>query len=311
MGLPVYLPYEVKTAMIEVCGRAFYYKGNLFDVLARAGVPEDMFRRYESDAKFVIARNVIRELEQMGEEGKVTQRRLLTELSSFRSLPDAAADPDSGLGALRRLKELAAQHDLLVQKERDEARRRQEEARRSQAIQREAKLKELYGIFCEMASSCDHQARGYDLERLLSELFPLFGLEYRPPYRTTGEQIDGSFHFRGFDYIVESRWRQDRATLANLLEFKGKVDRKIESTRGLFLSILGFMPDAPDRLRQAGSANLILIDGGDLTLILEGRIGLVEALEAKADKAYQEGRLFYSLGQAINAGERVRATASS
>ena len=64
-----YLPYEVKSAMIQVCGTAFYYKHNLFDILARAGVPQDLFRRYEADHKFVIARNVIGELEEMGEEG--------------------------------------------------------------------------------------------------------------------------------------------------------------------------------------------------------------------------------------------------
>ena len=36
------LPPEVKHALIEVCGRSFWYKQPLFDMLARAGIPEEL-----------------------------------------------------------------------------------------------------------------------------------------------------------------------------------------------------------------------------------------------------------------------------
>ena len=50
----------------------------------------------------------------------------------------------------------------------------------------------------------------------------------------------GSFHFRGFTYLVEARWRGQPPTTGDLADFKVQVDGKLESTRGLFISIIGF-----------------------------------------------------------------------
>jgi hypothetical protein len=71
------------------------------------------------------------------------------------------------------------------------------------------------------------------------------------------------------------------------------VKAKIESTRGLFLSIPGFRKEVVDE--AVTLANLILMDGEELAVILEGRVSLVEGLQIKLDKAAQEGLLFYSL----------------
>jgi hypothetical protein len=82
------------------------------------------------------------------------------------------------------------------------------------------------------AADARRQARGYKLERLLADLFRIHDLEYRPSYRADGEQIGGSFHFRGFTYLTEVKWRSKPPTAGDLLGFKSKVDGKIDSTRG-------------------------------------------------------------------------------
>jgi len=292
------LPAEVKSALIQVCGRCFWYKQPLFDMFSRAGIPETYYLKYEHEPKFKIARQLIDDLERKGEDGFLLQRRLLTELCKLRDLPDSEVpDRDAGLEALRKLKKLAVEHDLVAGEERQRARRRTADAETQiqQARERERRLSELHQAFTEMSSSSDHQARGYSLEDLLKELFTLHELRYRKSYRGNGEQIDGWFAFGGFDYLVEARWRKDVPSLDELLAFKGKVDRKIESNRGLFVSVAGFREDNIQRLREAGPANLILMDGYDLTLILEGRVSLIDALQAKIEKASQEGILFFSL----------------
>jgi len=292
------LPLDVKNALIQVSGRAFWYKQPLFDVLARAGISEDLYMRYEHEPKFKIIRHLLRDLEAMGEDGYLLQRRLLTELCKLRTLPDTEVpDRDAGLDALRALKNLAHEHDLVAKEDRARARRRvtDADALTQRARERERRLKELYQAYSEMSSSADHQGRGYALEDLLKESFALFELRYRKSYRVEGEQIDGWFHFGGFDYLVEARWRSEPPTLQELLAFKGKADRKIESTRGLFISVVGFRLDTIQRLREAGPANLILMDGHDLALILEGRVSLTDALQAKVDKACQEGTLYFRL----------------
>src|SRR5262245_10899261 len=109
------LPIQVKNALIEACGRCFWYKQPLFDVFARAGIPEDLYLQYEHEAKFKIARQLLGDLERMDEEGMLLQRRLLTELCKLRELPDKEVpDRDAGLAALRSLKEVALAHDLIV-----------------------------------------------------------------------------------------------------------------------------------------------------------------------------------------------------
>lgn len=299
------LPADVKNAIVKVCGRSFWYKNPLFDMFARAGIPENYYLKYEHDSKFKIARQLIDDLETLGEDGLLLQRRLLTELCKLRALPDTEVpDRDAGLDALRELKRLAQDHELVAKEERERTTRRTADAevQIQQARERERRLRELYDAFSEIASTSDHQARGYSLEDLLKELFALFELRYRKSYRTEGEQIDGFFTFGGFDYLVEARWRKEVPTLNDLSAFKGKVDRKIESTRGLFISILGFREDIIQRLREGGQANLILLDGYDLTLILEGRVSLIDGLQAKADKASQEGILFFPLSNLFKKG---------
>lgn len=294
------LPPDVKNALIEVCGRCFWYKQPLFDMFARAAIPEDLYLRYEHEAKFKIARQLLGDLEQMGDEGMLLQRRLLTELCSLRDLPDTEVpDRDAGLDALRALKQAAVDRDLVSKEEKHEKARRVADAQESvqKARDRERRLGELYGAFAELAASADPQARGYGLEDLLKELFALYEIRYRKSYKSEGEQIDGFFTFGGFDYLVEARWRKEPPTLEQLLAVKGKVDRKIESTRGFIFSIPPFREDVLQRLRQAGQANLILVDGYDLTLILEGRVSLIDALQAKIDKAAQEGILYFALAK--------------
>lgn len=293
-----FLPYEVKIALIEVCGRSFWYKQPLFDILARAGIPEEMYVKYEHEPKFKIARQLIADLESTGEDGYLLQRRLLTELCNLRNLPDQEVpDKDAGLAALRKLKEVTLKHQLYVEEERVVGGRRSVDAAEfvQKARDRNRRLDELRKAFSGLTQSEDAQTRGYGLEDLLKELFALFELRYRKSYKAEGEQIDGFFAFGGFDYLVEARWRHQKPSLQDLLAFKGKVDRKIESTRGAVVSINGFDDDVVQRLRQAGPANLILIDGYDLTLILEGRVSLIDALQAKVDHAAQEGNIYFQL----------------
>lgn len=294
------LPAEVKSALIDVCGRCFWYKQPLFDMFARAGIQEDAYLRYEHEAKFKIARQVIGDLESQGDEGFLLQRRLLTELCRLRNLPDTEVpDKDAGLEALRKLKRVVQSSDLGIQIEQAaETRRATDSAEVVQkARERDRRMSELRTAFTTLAASDDRQERGYGLEDLLKELFALSEIRYRKSYKADGEQIDGFFTFGGFDYLVESRWRQSKPTLQDLLGFKGKVDRKIESTRGIIISMMGFDEEVVRRLREAGPANLLLIDGYDLSLILEGRVSLTDALQAKIDKAAQEGVVYFSLAR--------------
>lgn len=305
---PKLLPHDVKQAVIDVCGRAFWYKQPLLDVFARAGVPEDVYMRYEDEPKFKIARNVLGDLERQGDEGYLIQRRLVTELCKFRGIPDPdVPDKDAGIDALRSLKESVKSHDFELETGRTTAARtassRGTMAKREQ--NRSQRLSELRKRFVGMTQATDAQRRGYDLEDLLKELFALYEIQYKKAFRTDTEQIDGFFHYGGFDYVVEARWRAEKFSKNDLRVFKGKVDHKIESTRGLVVSITGFQDEIARHIRDTGPANVIFFDGYDLALVLEGRVRLTDALQRKIDKAAQEGVMYFSLAKIF---ENTRTT---
>ena len=122
----------------------------------------------------------------------------------------------------------------------------------------------------------------------------LFGIDYRKPYKTSTEQIDGHVSFDSFDYLVEARWRKDQPGVQEIGGFKAKVDSKLESTRGIFLAVQGIRPEVIGQFQGRG-CNIIFWDGADLIEVLEGRIDLRDAMKFKIEKAAQEGRTFVPL----------------
>jgi hypothetical protein len=300
-GMIERLPFDIREAIIQVCGRAFWYKDPLRAFLASVGVPQQLIERFAAEAKFPMARHILAELDELGEDGWATERRLLTELCKLRRIPDEGVeDRDSALQALRHLKELAIDQRLMAEEERSAAQQRLADARRKQAgiAARAQKMEELRFAYAEMVTGKQTpQERGYSLEELLAQLFDVHEIAYRRPYKLTAEQVDGHFHYDGFDYLVEARWRAAPPTHTDLAGFKAKVDRKLDSTRGLFVSIANFRPEVVMEFTRASSANIVLMDGQDLSLILEGQVSLTDALQCKIAKAAQEGLIYVPLAQ--------------
>jgi len=289
------LPFEIREAIVTVCGRAFWLKDPFRSFLMSCGVPSEVYDRFAEESKYKIARHVLAELDLSGDNGFQIQRRIVTELCKLRHAPDEnVPDRDAAIRALRYLKELALAQKLIVQEEQSATQAKTQEVRRKQAAlaSRAEKMEQLRNTFSTMAvSKDDPQTRGYGLEDVLAELFETHEISYRRSYRTNTEQIDGHFEFKGFDYLVEARWRAHPAIEGDLAAFKTKVDKKLTSTRGLFVSIVGFRPEVVLEFTRGVTSNIVLMDGTDLSLILEGHISLVDALDVKIQKAAQPRKI--------------------
>ncbi len=291
------LPYEIQSQIIQCIGLCFHYKDNVEAFLVSCGVDKKLASKHKALAKFVWARSLLTELDD-NENGFVIQRRILTELCRFRNLPDKdAPNPDAGISALRKLKELAVKNKLEIEDEnlrRDQRKSMKEEKLR--IAQNRAKLMdELKSSFVSAISLANRQKAGYLLEDILEKLFPIFDLDYRKSYKTETQQIDGHFKFEGFDYLVEAKWRADQPNENEIGGFKRKVDTKLESTRGVFISVNGFRSEVVKSFEGAGS-NILFFSGEDIMHILEGRIDLDEVMRKKIDKAAQEGKVYYPVG---------------
>lgn len=166
-----------------------------------------------------------------------------------------------------------------------------------EALQRAEKLKELYNRFLELTRSENRQERGYKFQELLTELFNLFNLKPSRAFRVVGEEIDGSFEFKGEIYLVEARWREKPSNEQDLLAFRGKVEGKSAWTRGLFISVSGFTKEAIDALTRGKTLNIILMDGQDIVWVLEDRVPLDVALDQKIRALAEKGDPFVPLSK--------------
>jgi hypothetical protein len=152
-------------------------------------------------------------------------------------------------------------------------------------------LKGLTKNYYELLGGTEAQKRGYQLERLLRDLFTLFDLDPKASFKVVGEQIDGAFTFQSTDYLLEAKWQKGLVDAADLDSLAGKLTRKLDNTLGLYLSINGYSDDGV-RQHSSGRRLMILMDGSDLMAVLEARIDLIQLLLRKRRHAAQTGNIY-------------------
>lgn len=248
----------------------------------------------------MLTRNVLAELDRAGPPGWRVQQRLVEELASLKEPHRQAPDQRAGREALARLRELALARRILVSPE--EAARQQARAAAAVAAEArsawEARRAELNREFVALHATADRQSRGYAFERLLHRLFALCELEYSCSYRTATDQIDGSVVLDSFTYLLEARWRQEVAVAGDLRDFSATAEQRLHATRGLFVSMAGFRGEAVDLFRERGN-RLILVDGQDMAVALEGRVSFTDMLREKVRMATLRGEPYYRASQML------------
>lgn len=160
------------------------------------------------------------------------------------------------------------------------------------------KLKELKNQYMILVSSTDHAKRGFELEKIMYELFDLFDLDPKASFKNTGEQIDGAFYLAGTDFLFEAKWHNKPIGLAPLDSFSRKVARKLENTLGLFLSMSGYSSDAI-LVSSNDRPIIILMEGADLMALLEERIDFVTLLLRKKSHAARTGKVYFPIPEIL------------
>jgi hypothetical protein len=297
------LPYAVRQALIQACGKVFYYKGGMVELFASAGVPSPAVQRYVRDGlvKYQIARRVLEDLDRQGAAGRRVQWQVVDALVCLDGAADDIANPSEARAALERLRKAASRGKPAGAGASEafaiEARRRQRDLRRRVSERQAKEIEALRERFAAVTTIADRQERGYAFERFLGDLFQANDIEYRGAYRVGVEQIDGAFCHAGRDFLVEARWRIEPPSASDLLAFAHKVEGKLQATLGLVITMVPPRPEVLDHV-AARTRSVILMDGTDLALVLEGQVTLPDALEHKRQRAAQEGIVFARLGRA-------------
>ena len=223
----------------------------------------------------------------------------ITSFGHLEQLDGGTEKAERARAAVAQLKRLVEPHEQAA-KEQDDLTARQKRATeklRTNAAVRQ-KLEDIKTRYMGLVVSPNVQGRGFELEKVMYDLFELFDLDPKASFRNTGEQIDGAFSLEGTDYLFEAKWQQVPVAAGDLDSFAAKVRRKLENTLGVFLSINGFSPDGVDA-HSSGGAVVILMDGADLMGVLEERIDFVTLLLRKKRHAAQSGNIYLRLHEIL------------
>ncbi|MFC3443910.1 hypothetical protein ACFOKF_22430 [Sphingobium rhizovicinum] len=238
--------------------------------------------KYAKAPKRFVVQAVMAELAEQGDAGDHVLAAIITSLTQLTTsdASDAAKSAIEALrGKIRTDRELKAE----MREEREKAAREADAAEhrvRAEARTRRTETRDaLRDRFTGLMSEGNAQARGYLFETFLSDLFDFEGLDARRSFKLTGEQIDGSFLWRARTHLVEAKWTKNPAAGSEFGAFDYKIRGKTADTRGLFVSINGYSPEAIAGMNGKGELKFVCIDGVHLMRALSSDEGLTPLME--------------------------------
>lgn len=293
--------------LVESClSECFKFHGALDTLVLRSGYARDKLdaararaedrckqsaRAFARAPKRFVAQEILRDLSDQGAEGDRPMAAIITALTKG-TFPDATPD---GIEALARLKAARAIEAQEAADRRADRERQKRDAERSEevAAARKRAIREAFlQRFSDLVMMTDAQARGYALEKFLNDFFDYERLEPRGSFKLIGEQIDGSFAWNARTSLVEARWVKLPIAGAEFGAFIYKIDGKTADTRGLFISINGYSPEAIEGLKGKGALRFICIDGAHLMRCLQPGLCLPSLLDILWRHADETGEAY-------------------
>lgn len=257
-----------------------------------------------SDTKRNVADELVQRLATQEDRYQDVAISLMLELAAMTRFPDMEQLPEpdratrlaDARAAVAHLREVTEQFSGRLQaQERLQAEREANKAQTDALRRFEDDIAAVKDRFVALQAAADRRQRGYDFETLLSDLFKLFDMQPRLAYRTETEQIDGSLSFDTDDYILEAKWIADPVSREVADAFAAKVRRKGKNALGLLVAVNGLSSPALAAYRE--STPFITMDGGDIYLVLDGRVRLDDLLRVKRRHANETGSCFLSASQ--------------
>lgn len=294
-------------ALKDALSQIYWYKSDLRSFIAQSVDDPHLLGRvnWNESSKRDIVEQLINALASNQEAylgtilmlmANVVAMRDFSHLEQFEDGGDKARRAERAVAALR--SQYGIHASLLDEKRQVEDRRKRALEERLKNDEFRRQLVRLNERFSGLVSSTDAQGRGYELEKLLKDIFDLFELDPRASFRCEGEQIDGAFTFDSTDYVVESKWTKEQIGIEQLDAFNGKIGRRLDNTLGLYVSINGYSTDAVKRF-SGGRSVMILIDGSHVMAILEGRIDLFNLLLRVRRFAAETGQIYVPVHQLL------------
>jgi hypothetical protein len=296
--------------LMEDClADAFYSHHDLDSFLIRCGAgsafvgsarsrAEDRKGRYERAPKRFVAQELLRSLEENGQDGVYILVAIFDALVKGQ-FPDANEKGKQALASLKAQFEKDRDERIADEQARAKWKASQAEASRespSKPKRQPGEIPRLLERFLTLQGAADPHQRGRDFEILVVDLLKAEALSPRHSIERVGEQIDISFEFGPHTYLVETRWKKSPSEPKELRDFHGKCQGVHVDVRGLFLSVEGFTAGCAEALVKVGELRIVMLDGSHLMAVLSGAISFPDLLKAAVRKACDEGTPYVPAG---------------
>lgn len=285
------IPLDIRELLHDCILALFWPKKKIAEFLSSAGCPGPI-ETGEGTTRHTIVVEAFSRLARRPDRGYPIFQTMIDRLVNwsyfdpywFERVPKL--DRGEAESALKRLREAVSKRNSTTEARRGAA----NAAKKDQASA--ADLSALTTAFQKMfGSGMSVQARGRLFERFLQELFNRQSIAMGDPFRIVGEQIDGTFKFEGENYIVEAKWQDAVSSTGDLYKFAHKIDGKMHG-RGLFISVNGFSNEAIRAIVVGKHIKTMLMDGEDVSYVLERRVSLEKMLDYKIRSAQTRGDVY-------------------
>lgn len=311
------MPFDVTTLtnLEEALSECFSYHNQLDVFIVRAGVSQahldrarqqaeqrarQAARAYTRAPKRYVVQELLKLLSGLGVDGDRAIAAIITGLTRG-TFTDASP---SGIAAIERLRAQVVSDREERERTRNEQeaaerdkQRAAEKAREGAYLKAQKERDGLHDRFLSLMAEGNAQSRGYLFETFLNDLFAMESLAPRSSFKIIGEQIDGSFAWRGRTYLVEAKWVKDPVAGAEFGAFAYKIDGKTADTRGLYISVNGYSPQAIQGLNGKGALKFVCIDGAHLIRALTVGQTLAQILEVVWRHADETGEAYLEVAR--------------
>jgi restriction system protein len=275
---------DLMEALVQAIALLHKGKQGVLDFFSGSGVPlslmqaeADQVRRdRDSISKFVIARNILRRLNELGnKETAIRQRReVARRIAEWHSF-DTAWEKDqlTAKGAVSQVREIINVYDSFTRMKMA----KEQEAAKHQAVQdrknaeEQKRLAEFDAIkddFYALFGLTDPHKRGKALEGVLNRLFKHARIGIREAFTVrcddSGkplEQIDGVVKIDTAHYLVEMKWENEPTDVPTFNQHVSRVFMRRNSgdVRGIFISYMGFKDTTITTAKKAKTAGAFVV----------------------------------------------------
>lgn len=287
------IPLDLRERMHACILALFWPKKKIIEFLRDVGVPQGLLPTSESElSRRDLVTDVFAKLGASPDRGYSVFQAMIDQLSTWSYFDPYYFDTLKKLDRGEAAKQIDTLKRAVERRNANTFRRRATaEATQKQHVAA-SDLATLNRAFQKMfGDAMTPQQRGRLFEVFLKELFRRQSIKMGDPFRLVGEEIDGSFKFDGENYIVEAKWQEPSTSTQQLYVFAHKIDGKMYG-RGLFISVNGFSNESIKAIVHGKHIQTILMDGEDLSHVLEDRISLESLLDYKVRAAQTRGDVY-------------------